>query len=140
MESNVVIVALAVSCVGLFWWGRSARKELAGDCINYSVVSERQLEMHQQMTISLAERVHLDPAVREALRHQVRVLKSIGVAQEGVIDVSPSRVELEAFGPRADGGRPLLDRPKVDLDEWQKQRGFGLASMGFVERDAETGG
>ena len=140
MTSQAIIGALTMACCGLFWWGRQARKELAGDCINYSIVSERQLEMHQQMTLSLAERVHLDPAIREALRHQVRVLKSIGVAQEGVIDVSPTRVELEAFGPRADGGRPLLERPKVDLDEWQKQRGFGLASMGFVERDAEMGG
>jgi len=140
MESNVVIAVLSMSCAGLFWWGRSARKELAGDCINYSIVSERQLEMHQQMTLSLAERVHLDPAIRDALRHQVRVLKSIGVAQEGVIDVSPSRVELEAYGPRADGGKPLLERKKIDLDEWNRQRGYRVASVGFVEPDAEMGG
>jgi len=76
----------------------------------------------------MADRAHLDPACRELLRHQVKLLKSVGVVGKEVVDVSPS-VLLEPPKPSQDGFTKISDNKWIRNEE--KQEGFG-----FYDRDS----
>jgi hypothetical protein len=124
-------IIAVVAIVGLVAWGVYAKADRRQP-IYWSSVSVSQLELHHKMTVAMADRVHLDPSIREALRHQVEILKAIGVAgtKEEAIDVTeetPTVAQLSAYGPRADGGAPLLRGPEIkksDHDEWIRARGY----------------
>lgn len=119
---------------------RSRREVLREEPIGWSNVSLKQLKLHHALTIAMADRVHLDPTCRDLLRHQYRVLKSIGVAEDRA--EAPTSIELKAYGPRADGTPPLLKResfPKSDLDEWNRSRGYKIYGDQEEEDVAEDG-
>jgi hypothetical protein len=114
-------------------WGYHARKDIQGQNITWSNVTVNQLELHQKLAIAMADRVHLDPNCRELLKHQVKVLKAVGVVgnKEEAIDIteSPSVAQLEAYGPRENG--PFLTKPmegpKIkfsSMDEHNRARGY----------------
>jgi hypothetical protein len=126
-------------------WGYHARRDIQGQNIMWSNVTVSQLELHQKLAIAMADRVHLDPYCRELLKHQVKVLKAVGVVgnREEAIDVTapPSGLELEAYGPRANG--PFLSRPvegpKIkysSIDEHNRSRGYRV--QGDPDTESET--
>lgn len=145
---EAVLIGAIVSVVA---WGMYARRGRS-EPVYWTSVSINQLELHHKMTIAMADRVHLDPSIRDALRHQVEVLKAIGVAgtKEEAIDVTeeaPTAAQLTAYGPRADGGSPILNPApyrRVDVDEWNRKRGYRVhgdaESSGFGEYQREEEG
>ena len=114
-------------------WGYLSRRAIRDSQVVWSPVSISQLELHHKLTIAMADRVHLDPSCRELLKHQVNILKAVGVVggKEEAIDVTPpSSLELQAHGPRADGGPPLVPRQgfkRCDLDAFNRARGYRIA-------------
>ena len=139
-------IVAVVAIVGLVAWGVYAKADKRQP-IYWSSVSVSQLELHHKMTVAMADRVHLDPSIREALRHQVEILKAIGVAgtKEETIDITestPTSGQLTAYGPRADGGAPLLKGPEIkksDHDEWVRSRGYKVmgdeGGVGVYEKE-----
>lgn len=137
------LLACTVGGLAVGAWGVHA-KRAAKHSVYWTPVSLNQLEVHHKMTLALADRAHIDPCLRDALRHQVEVLKNIGIAgsKDEAIEV-PSSADLTAYGPRTDGP-PLLPpkREHYDLDEWQRNRGrrvLGDAMTNIKEDEDDLG-
>lgn len=103
--------------------------------VPWSDITQTQLEAHQKLAIAMADRAHLDPACRELLRHQVKLLKAVGIVGKEVVDVTPQPNKLQ-------------EAPKSEI-EWVKTKngirradygGDGEeAGFGLYPRDAECG-
>jgi hypothetical protein len=138
MDTSVLL--LGGLLVAVLVWALVFRDGSKRDPVVWTDVSLTQLQLHHKMTLAIADRIHLDPSCRELLRHQVALLKSVGVVgtKEESIDITPPTVaELAAHGPRADGGAPLIARPtfrRVDVDAVNRARGYRVGG------DAESEG
>jgi hypothetical protein len=123
---NILIIFLTLLGVAIGAWGYKTREDRLGN-MPWSDISQAQLELHHKLVIAMADRAHLDPACRELLRHQVKLLKSVGVVGKEVVDVSPS-VLLEPPKPQSDGFTKISENKWVRNEE--KAEGFG-----FYDRD-----
>lgn len=118
---NILIIILTLIGVAIGAWGYKTREDRFGG-MPWSDISQNQLEMHHKLVIAMADRAHLDPACRELLRHQVKLLKSVGVVGREALDVTPS-VMLEPPKRQEEGFT------KVSENKWvrnEEKEGFGL--------------
>lgn len=123
---NYVIMGLVGLLIALGVWARHARLDWREGAA-WSTVSMAQLEAHHRLAIAMADRVHLDPACRELLRHQVRVLKAVGVVgnrEEEPIDITPEHRHHPVEGPKI---------KYSSIDDWNRAQGRR------VQGDPETG-
>ena len=87
-------------------------------------VSREQLEQHQQFYIALCERAHLDPSIRQTLKYQQRVLKTIGVVSNfETIDVTENSKAIELTSNNIKEIE-RVNYGKIDLDAVNRERGF----------------
>ena len=125
---NVILVILGITIGAVVAWGIRTKDERFG--VPWSDISQTQLKLHHDLAIAMADRAHLDPACRALLRHQVKLLKSVGVVGREALDVTPS-VMLEPPKRQED------EFVKVSENKWvrneEKQEGFGL-----YPRDSES--
>ena len=112
-----ILIGIALSLgVGVLVWARSARLDWR-EPTAWSSVSMAQLEAHQKLAIAMADRVHLDPACRDLLRHQVKVLKAVGVVgnkDPEAIDVTPEKGAMAVEGPKIKFS---------SIDDWNRAQG-----------------
>ena len=118
---NILLIVVALLSIAIGAWGYKTREDRFGG-VPWSDISQNQLEMHHKLVIAMADRAHLDPACRELLRHQVKLLKSVGVVGREAIDVTPTAM-LEA-PKRQEGGFVQVTDNKWVRDE--EKEGFGL--------------
>ena len=145
MDALIAVIVGAV--VGsMIVWGARYRDQAKEPIVYWTDVSIAQLELHHKMTLAMADRVNIDPACRDLLRHQVAVLKSVGVVnqKDTAIEMGelPSALQLEAYGPRENG--PILSRPvegpKIkfsSLDEHNRSRGYRVMGDPDPEEDED---
>lgn len=126
---NILIIILTLLGVAIGAWGYKTREDRFGG-MPWSDISQNQLEMHHKLVIAMADRAHLDPACRELLRHQVKLLKSVGVVGREALDITPS-VLLEPPKRQEEGFVKVSENKWVRNEE--KQEGFGL-----YPRDGES--
>lgn len=119
---NILLIVVALLSIAIGAWGYKTREDRFGG-VPWSDISQNQLEMHHKLVIAMADRAHLDPACRELLRHQVKLLKSVGVVGREAIDVTPS-VMLEPPKRQEEGFVQVAENKWVRHEE--KQEGFGL--------------
>lgn len=103
--------------------------------VPWSDITHAQLEAHHKLAIAMADRVHLDPACRELLRHQVKLLKTVGIVGKDVIDVTPEPPKLQESPNREVGW--LKTKNGYVRDGYENT---GTAGFGLYETDSETGG
>lgn len=102
--------------------------------VPWSDITQTQLEAHQKLAIAMADRAHLDPACRELLRHQVKLLKAVGIVGKEVVDVTPQPTKLQ-------------EAPKAEVEWVKTKNGIRRADyggsgeeegFGYYPRDAEV--
>jgi hypothetical protein len=102
--------------------------------VPWSDISHSQLEAHQKLAIAMADRVHLDPACRELLRHQVKLLKTVGIVGKDVIDVTPEPNKLQESPSREVGW--VKTRNGMRRTDYENA---GAEGFGFYQKDSEDG-
>lgn len=107
---------LLVAVIGLVLFLRRVNRELGLDIEWTSDVTVEQLQQHQAFYLALLERVHLDPGVRKALRHQHEILRSIGVVTCSESYQASEQRQLTIIPEHKNIG--------VNLDEWNEKRGY----------------
>lgn len=112
--------------------------KMNGVCtVPWSDISQSQLEAHQKLAIAMADRAHLDPACRELLRHQVKLLRTVGIVGKEIIDVTPEPNRLQEAPTREVEWvktKNGMRRSDYGGDRTDKEaEGFGLYA-----RDAES--
>lgn len=125
---NILLILVAILSIAIGAWGFKTREDRFGG-VPWSDISQNQLEMHHKLVIAMADRAHLDPACRELLRHQVKLLKSVGVVGRETIDVTPT-VMLEASKRQEEGFVQVSENRWVRNEE---KEGFG-----FYPRDGDS--
>lgn len=105
--------------------------------VPWSDITQTQLEAHQKLAIAMADRAHLDPACRELLRHQVKLLKAVGIVGKEIVDVTPT----------TETPPKLQEAPKKEVEWIRTKNGIRRADyggdgeaegFGYYPRDAET--
>ena len=102
--------------------------------VPWSDITQTQLEAHQKLAIAMADRAHLDPACRELLRHQVKLLKAVGIVGKEIVDVTPQPAKLqEAPRTEVEWVKTKNGIRRADYGGDGEETGFGL-----YPRDAES--
>lgn len=68
------------------------------------------IEGQQKVLMAMAMQLHQreDPDLRNAFRHQIRLVRNLGFSEEPET-MGPTVAEMQLKGPRADGGKPLVE-------------------------------
>lgn len=149
-----LILLSIVFILVLILWAKDARLDWKNDNVSWSSVTMSQLEAHQKFTIAMADRAHLDPSCRKLLKHQLKILKAIGVVgnkEQEIIDVTPkqprkrknkqAQIENEVENNTKKPPTAIMG-PKIkyaDLDESNRRRGYRVMGDPEPESQPEVG-